>query len=117
MFKARRPARTQPCACGCGERAAHWHHWLEQEHIRVYARGLRLPDQAHDKLLRALLRDERNLSAYAAGCHLDTREGQTGFTAEDVPASAHQFAAELGPEWAERLRREYRSTNDRGGHP
>lgn len=110
-FKAKRPARTQKCA-RCGATAQHWHHWVGARSIRGYARSrqqwlLRDPALVR-RFLTALLTDERNLSAFCRACHEagDPLLGG-GFTAADVPASAHAFAAELGPEWSERLRRAY----------
>jgi hypothetical protein len=110
-FVAKRPARTQKCF-RCGARAAHWHHWLPQQAIRVYAaydRTVRwLTEDEHRLLLRRLLRDERNLSPVCAPCHMTTKAGRDAFTAAEVPARAREFAAELGAEWAEKLGRRYR---------
>lgn len=120
-FVARRPAREETCArCSTParpRRADHWHHWLPQQQIRAYVRGLRLSPESTRAMLRKLLRDERNLVALCAGCHLGHEQPgiDTGrrLTAEEVPHAARVFALELGPEWAERLRRLYRSRSDR----
>lgn len=107
-FKAKTPARTQ--ACRCGERATGWHHWLPQQQIRVYVRGLRLDGRASRRRLRSLLADERNLIAVCAACH-DLIDPLLGLGPQarrcDVPASAFEFAAELGAEWLVRLERLY----------
>lgn len=109
-FKARRPARKFRCSRRrCPRKADHWHHWLGQQHIKAYVRSLRLRDEVEERRrLRQLLRDPRNLGAQCDRCHMDGEHSPwKGFTAEEVPESAHEFAAELGPEWAERLRRAY----------
>jgi hypothetical protein len=105
VFKARTAARKHRCF-RCGRRAQQWHHWLPQQAIRVYVRGLRLASEDARPLLRRLLRDERNLSAVCAGCHAEHESpgvDSRRFAAEDVVSTAHEFAAELGPEWASRL--------------
>lgn len=109
-FRARGRARDQVCELCAGvgpHRAAQWHHWLPQQQIRVFVRGLRLVDEEHDRVLRELLRDERNLSALCVARHMDHEGGGRPFARSDVPSSAFEFAAELGPEWLERLRRAY----------
>jgi hypothetical protein len=106
-FKARKPARTHRCF-RCGDRATSWHHWLPQQAIRVYVRGLRLTDEASRILLRDLLRDERNLSPACHHCNLAENDRSRPFTASEVPASAREFAGELGPEWESKLARRYR---------
>lgn len=110
-FKAKRPARTQKCA-RCGATARQWHHALGAQHLRTYMRGeaqrRRLEPDTVMREMRRLLADERNTVPYCGVCHSagDPLLGG-GFTAADVPASAHAFAASLGPEWSERLRRAY----------
>jgi hypothetical protein len=107
-FRAKRAARERWCfRCGT-RRGDGWHHWLPQEHIRVHVRGLRLQEDEGTRVLKALLADERNLSAACHRCHMDGEHDVVDyFTMEEVPVEAHVFAAELGPEWAERLRRMY----------
>lgn len=111
-FRAKTPARARQCERCAGQEhsrgATCHHHWLAQEFIRVYVRGLRLPEDRARRLLGALLADERNLSPLCTPCHEEHEQTTVVvFTAADVPASAHEFAAELGSEWAERLRRAY----------
>jgi hypothetical protein len=109
-FRAKRPARTQKCRCGAT--ATVHHHWLGATYLRTYMRGVAQRDgldpEAVRRELRWLLADERNLTAYCHRCHEagDPVLGG-GFRARDVPASARMFAAGLGAEWAERLRRAY----------
>jgi hypothetical protein len=109
-FQARCPAKTQRCA-RCGEPATTWHHWLTQEAIRVHVRTLMrdVPASQARRLLRRLLRDERNLTAYCAGCHADgeAKAGSRPFTYDEVPGSAFRFAAELGARAVARLERTY----------
>ena len=106
-FKAKRPAGDFQCA-KCPRRATSWHHLLAQQHIRSYAITLRLPDAEERAVLRVLLPDERNLLPMCDTCHMaEEHSPRVVLTAADVPPAAHAFAAELGPEWAERLRRTY----------
>lgn len=94
--------------------ARQWHHWLGQSQIKAYVRSLRIRDDVEQRaLLRRLLHDRRNISPVCADCHAasDPTQGADGnWTADCVPKSAHEFAAELGPEWAEKLRRTYPAT-------
>lgn len=94
----------------CHAPAAHWHHWLEQQHLRVYVRGQRLDDRAAGRLLKSLLHDRRNISAVCVACHgNETTHHAQLLTFEHVPPSAFTFAYGLGREWGERLRRAYPS--------
>lgn len=106
VFRSPSPARLEPCAACRQRRAAHWHHWLSQERIRAYVRSLRIRDDDEQRrLLKVLLHDRRNLSPVCVECHgTRTLEHARGLT---PPAAAFEFAAELGPEWQERLRRDY----------
>jgi hypothetical protein len=108
-FRARRPAREQACAWpGCDRSAASWHHWLTQDAIRAYVRSLRIRDEPEeDRLLRRLLRDERNLSPFCARHHGPHGTTAHEYTWPQVPASACEFARELGREWFAKLRRAY----------
>jgi hypothetical protein len=112
-FSARTPASEHACAWRCGRTATTWHHWLSQRKIRdaamVWARRVSATPRETQDRLRDLLRDERNLSPFCVWCHLSNDPGANGhgFLASHVPASAHEFAAELGPEWAERLKAAY----------
>lgn len=95
---------------GRNSQARQWHHWLPQERIRVYVDTLRIRDESEERrTLQRLLNDRRNISPVCVGCHEQHEHSLHGvtFTAEHVPESAHVFAAELGPEWAERLRLAY----------
>lgn len=95
-----------------------WHHWLPQRLLREYVRSLRLDAEQARTVLRRLLHDERNLSPVCLTCH-DAHEhpgvSNERFGRADVPASAIEFAVELGPEWAERLRRLYPAAGCSGG--
>lgn len=107
-FHARQPARAQDCAePGCSRKARTWHHWLPQQQIRAYVRSLRLPDSKSRPLLRRLLRDERNLSPFCGDHHGEHGTTAHEFEHEQVPASAFEFAGDLGPEWRARLERMY----------
>jgi hypothetical protein len=83
-------------------RAAHWHHWLAHQHLRVYVRTQRLSDEDAATLLRRLLHDRRNYSPRPASNATAARRSTTvrTFTFEDVPPAAFAFAAELGPRMA-----------------
>lgn len=106
-FKPQVSARQFQCERCKRFRAAHWHHWLPQESIRVFARSLRLPEQAEARRLRVLLHDRRNVSALCVTCHGNTGTLGHGMTRADVKPSAFEFAAGLGPEWLARLERSY----------
>lgn len=114
-FRARTPAREHTCFKCKRRKAQHWHHWSPQSHIRAFVRAERIRELRHEAvLLRRLLRDERNLSPVCAGCHGDKALGASRLTREDVPASAFEFAMEMGAEWLERLRGLYPSRRDSG---
>lgn len=110
-FRPSRPARTEMCArCstpGKPRRADDWHHWLPQQHIRVYVRGLRLSEDTSRAWLRRLLHDSRNLVALCRACHFDHEGKARRLSGEEVPHTAWTFALELGPEYVERLHRAY----------
>lgn len=110
-FKARMPARRQRCII-CNRQAHSLHHWTSQHTLRIYMRGRAqaehlTPEQTRAEL-RALLRDPLNLSPVCSWHHMggDPVLGG-GFRVADVPPSAWVFAAALGDEWSERLRRTY----------
>lgn len=108
-FRAKSPAREHACVrhARCGRRASGWHHWLPQQHIRTFVRGLRLSEDSARALLKKLLEDERNLVAMCHECH-EAHEGRSRpLSGEEVPHAAKVFALELGPEWAERLAQMY----------
>lgn len=92
-FKARRPARVQTCERCRGRPAAHWHHWVAQEHLRVMMRGLAVvmaftPVETQRRL-RVWLRDERNLTPMCSDCHLSGEQAGSGrFLRREVPSSA-----------------------------
>jgi hypothetical protein len=98
-FKAKRPARTQACF-KCGKRAAHWHHWVPQEHLRVMMRGLARvmgwePETVR-KNLRRWLQFEANLSPVCLSCHGNTgTSSHAEFTPDEVPERAVVFAREM----------------------
>lgn len=110
-FRARVPANRGTCF-RCARTARHWHHVLTQEQIRTFVRGLRLPPDDHDAVLRELLGDERNLVRVCVVHHVAVEDGSVALLAEDLSA-AEGFAAELGPEWLERLRRRYPAAGKR----
>lgn len=113
-FRALRPAKSQTCSWrGCTRTAASWHHWTAQQHLRVFARSLRLPDEQERAVLRDLLRDERNLSPFCRKHHGSHGTTSHEFAWSQVPRSAREFARELGDEWFERLRRAYPVTHVR----
>lgn len=106
-FVPERRAKLRVCErCGTA-RATGWHHWVPQQHLRAYVRSLRLPTPDGRALLRRLIHDWRNLTALCDDCHGNGDE-TAALCAEDVPASAHEFAATLGPEWVERLAHRYK---------
>lgn len=105
-FRAAVPARKQRCE-RCGARAGSHHHWTPQQALRAHVRGLRLPDAEAAALLRDLLNDPGNLSAFCARCHQRGESWADRWGAADVPERARRFAADLG-EWAvQRLERAY----------
>ena len=106
QFRAKTPASTFMCR-RCGQhRASTWHHWLPVRKLREHVRSLRLPHDEARVLLSALIHDERNLSPYALTCHLAAENHAPPFTRAEVPASAFEFADELGLVWLiERLYR------------
>lgn len=110
-FRAPHPARDELCpTCllqGVKRPAASWHHWLPQQQIRVYVRGLRLPDRPSRRRLGHLLGDRRNLTAFCEDHHGSHGTRSHDFVRAQVPDSAFEFAMELGQEWAERLVRMY----------
>lgn len=88
--------------------AVHWHHWLEQQHLKTYVLTLRLLDDDAARELKRLIQDRRNYSPVCVGCHgITGLEHGRAFEFVDVPPSAFAFASELGGEWLERLRRTY----------
>jgi hypothetical protein len=102
-FKASTPAYHHDCfRCPDHQRrrAQTWHHWVAQRAIRDHCRGLRLDESAERALLRRLLNDPRNLSPCCRECHnAGEFSARYRFRQDEIPASARQFAAELGP-WA-----------------
>jgi hypothetical protein len=106
-FKPQVSAREFKCERCRRFKGAHWHHWLPQESIKVYVRGLRLPEDAERARLRVLLHDRRNVSALCVTCHGNTGTLGHRMTRKDVKPSAFEFARELGPEWLARLERSY----------
>jgi hypothetical protein len=105
-FRMSEPVRGLACE-RCGAPAVARHHWVEQEQLRVFVRGLRLPKPEHDARLRAVLHDSRNLTSLCHRCHGIGGTDACPLTRADVPASAFTFAAELGDEWLVRLERTY----------
>lgn len=109
-FRGPTPAREHTCAkAGCDRRAASFHHWLPQQHIRGYVRSLRLDDDdAEFALTRRLLNDERNVSPFCRDHHADHGSTSHEFEIGEVPQSAYDFAVELGAEWVAKLVQTYR---------
>lgn len=112
-FTPARPASRLPCypcgLAGVARRAAHWHHWLPQTLIRQRARGLArdVPIELLLADLKRTLADARNLTAMCFDCHMAHEDHPERWERSHVPASALEFAAELGPEWLARLERAY----------
>lgn len=114
-FPCERCARLAAEAVAAGKRprrisdAAHWHHWLEQQHLATVVQAMRLrDDRAEFRELHRLIHDERNLAPLCLACHGNTTTTHgAALTFADVPPAAFAFAAELGAEWLERLRRTY----------
>lgn len=101
---------AQCLADGKSRKAAAWHHWLGQQHIRAYVDSQRIRDEGQDRALRRrLLHDERNLSPMCWRCHDDHENVANGrkFAAGLVPEPAREFAAELGPWFVVRLEHDY----------
>jgi hypothetical protein len=112
-FKARTPARLERCV-RCNRQARSWHHWTSQAALRAFIRGeaqrRSLEPVAVRAMLRDLLRAGSNLSPCCSTCHMALEAwmcGQGGRDGWRVPDAAVAFAAELGPEWRERLVRLY----------
>lgn len=82
----------------------------------MYVRSLRLRDDDEEYAIeKRLIHDSRNLSAVCFGCHGNgSLEHAAPLRAVGPPASAFEFAAELGPEWLERLRRSYPASEPSG---
>jgi hypothetical protein len=101
------------CAiCGTRKRRREAHHVLPQQHIRTYAHSLRLPEDEERRLLRRLLTDRRNRLVLCAGplsCHAQLEARRLLVTRHRTPASAWEFAAELGEAYVMRLERLYPS--------
>lgn len=95
---------------GKSRKAAAWHHWLGQQHIRRYVDAQRIRDDGAERALtRRLIHDERNLSPMCWDCH-DAHENVANgpkFPEDLVPDSARIFAAELGPWYVVRLEHDY----------
>lgn len=114
-FRRRAPASEERCATCRRSRAAHWHHWLKQQHVRAYVRSLRIRDDGERRRVEhELLHDPRNLSALCADCHALEDGVAVRLVREDVPASAFEFAAELGGEYTATLLKCYPAAADRG---
>jgi hypothetical protein len=107
QFTCERCKKLRPESPSTWNRAVHWHHWLPQESLRVYVRGLRLPQDEQNSKLLALLHDRRNISALCLNCHGNTGTLGHQMRRSDVKQSAFTFAAELGTEWLARLERSY----------
>jgi hypothetical protein len=109
-FKARESARGPdhaPRLCSrCGRRrASSWHHWLPQEFLRVYMRGLAQslgwPPLRAQTRLREWLRDEFNLSPMCGRCHgKGTDDHRELFHRGEVPELAWEFARAIDRELA-----------------
>lgn len=106
-FKPYRNVAGERCV-HCGEPAVHWHHWLEQQHLKTAARAERLPRARARQRFKRLIHDWRNISAVCADCHDIGSTNHGGkFTFADVPPAAFAFTLELGQEWFAKLRRTY----------
>jgi len=69
------------CACGCGNRAAHRHHIVYEQHLP-----------------KALHRDQRNFVPVWWECHFSHHNSNPKFDLAIFPDEAFEFAAEaLGP--------------------
>lgn len=88
-----------PCL-KCGKGARDGHHFLPQQMLRAHARTHKLTDSE----LKALLSDRRNRGELCPDCHANEENGNR-VPRELVPASAFEFAEELGLRWV--LERRY----------
>lgn len=99
-FSAKRAASGQVCGRCKVRDATSWHHWVQQEHLRVMMRGLARecgwsPETTRRKLL-GWLRDERNLTPMCTGCHEAGEHSQSRrFRRGEMPSTAWLFAAEV----------------------
>jgi hypothetical protein len=109
-FSSPGPASGYVCAWpGCEKAGKTWHHWLMRQHLKAYVDTLRLRDEGEERgLLRQLLRDPRNIDPFCGDHHGSHGTNSHRFELEQVPASAFEFAGELGSEWAVKLERTYR---------
>jgi hypothetical protein len=110
-FRARESASVNPdgtprLCSRCGRRrASSWHHWLPQEFLRVYMRGLAqvlgwTPVQVRRRL-REWLGDEFNLSPLCGRCHgKGTDDHRELFHRGEVPELAWEFARAIDRELA-----------------
>jgi hypothetical protein len=90
-------------------RARSWHHWVPQQALRRHAAAERLDENEERRLTRKLINDPRNVSPVCGECHVDHEAPmpRDPFLAQDVPASARAFAAELGEPFVALLERLY----------
>jgi hypothetical protein len=105
-FNLQPPARAYSCAL-CGLRAAHWHHWLDQRHLKLYVRSTRLRGELRNDLFYLLIHDRRNISSLCLACHGPYGTTTKNLLRANVPDSAFDLADELGPEWVARLEHDY----------
>lgn len=84
----------------CRQKGCQGHHVLAQQHIRDHVRGLRLDDAEAFALEERLLSDRRNRLPVCPDCHYGHEYAPDArLPRRLVPASAWEFAAELGT-WA-----------------
>lgn len=92
----------------CRRRGCQGHHVLGQQHIGDYVRGLRLDDAEAFALEEQLLSDRRNRLPLCPDCHYEHEYEPYGrLPRRFVPASAWEFAPELGTWAVVRLERDY----------
>lgn len=110
-FRAKAPANDHYCAACRRRRASTWQHWTTQEslrnHVRAIAKDRHYTPRVAGQVLAMLLNDERNLSPFCLPCNMGDHSAAGNVPKVPPPPAAFEFAAELGEDMLERLRRSY----------